>query len=362
MLYNSLNWREARDRYSKAASRGDRVTGRNFKSARRLYTHRNNKDRICLIAGMVGLAEWVFLVLCATEFFLGVLGNGFIGVVNGSGWFKSKRISLSDFIITNLALSRIALLWILMSDAVIIVFFPKIHDKGMGMKVIDICWTFTNHLSIWLATCLSVFYCLKIATFSHPTFLWLKWRVNSVVVRMLLGALLLSCSSAMSLIHEFKVYSALHGIDDTGNVTEHFRRQTNEYQMTHVLGTLWNLPPLIVCLASYVLLILSLGRHGRRMRGSSARSSDASTEAHKRATRMVLSFLCLFLLYFLAFLITTSSYFLPGTKMTMMIGELMTMIYPASHSFILILGNKKLKQTFVEILWCESGSKRPSAP
>ncbi|ELK13791.1 taste receptor type 2 member 3 [Pteropus alecto] len=316
---------------------------------------------------MAGLTEWVFLVLSATQFSLGMLGNGFIGVVNGSGWFKSRRISLSDFITTNLALSRIALLWILMSDAVILVFFPKAHDEGVVMQVIDIFWAFTNHLSIWLATCLGVFYCLKITSFSHPTFLWLKWRVHSVVVWMLLAALLLSCGSAVSLIHNFKVYSALCGINGTGNVTEHFRKLMNEYQVTHVLGTLWNLPPLIMCLASYIVLILSLGRHGRRMQHNSASSSDASTEAHKRATKMMLSFLFLFLLYFLAFLITTSSYFLPGTKMTQMIGELITMIYPASHSFVFILGNSKLKQTFVEMLWCESGrlksgSKRPFSP
>lgn len=307
------------------------------------------------MAGVAGLPDGAFLVLSATEFFLGVLGNGFIGVVNGGSWFESKRISLCDFIITSLALSRIVLLCIIMFDAVLLVFFPKVHDGGEGMQVIDIFWAFTNHLSIWLATCLGVFYCLKIASFSRPTFLWLKWRVHGVVVGMLLGALLLSCGSALSLIHEFKLYYALRGLDGAGNVTEHFRKQMNKYQVSHVLGTLWNLPPLLVCLASYVLLILSLGRHGRRMRHSSARPGDASTEAHKRATRMILSFLFLFLLYFAGFLITTSSYFLPGTKMTKMTGELIAMMYPAGHSFILILGNNRLKQTFVEILWCESG-------
>ncbi|XP_058425419.1 taste receptor type 2 member 3 [Diceros bicornis minor] len=316
---------------------------------------------------MLGLAEWVFLVLSTTQFILGMLGNGFIALVNGSSWFKNKRISLSDFIITNLALSRIVVLWVLLVDGVLMVFSSKVRDEGIVMQIIDIFWTFTNHLSIWLATCLSVLYCLKIASFSHPTFLWLKWRVSRVVVWMLLGALLLSCGSAISLIREFKIYSVFCGIIGTGNVTEHIRKKRSEYGLIHVLGTLWNLPPLIVSLASYVLLILSLGRHMRQMRQNGTSSRDPSTEAHKRAIKIILSFLFFFLFYFLAFVITTSGHILPGTKMVKMTGEIITMFYPAGHSFILVLGNNKLKQMFVEMLWCKpghlkSGSKGSFSP
>ncbi|XP_077915983.1 taste receptor type 2 member 3 [Halichoerus grypus] len=308
---------------------------------------------------MSGLEKWMFLVLFATEFILGMLGNGFIVLVNGSSWFKNKTVSLSDFIVTNLALSRIVLLWILLVDGVLMVFSSKIHDEGIVMQIIDIFWTFTKHLSIWLATCLSVLYCLKIGSFSHPTFLWLKWRVSRVVVHMILGALFLSCVSAISLIQEVKIYSVLSGIEGTGNVTEHFRKKRNEYKVIHVLGTLWNLPPLIVSLATYFLLILSLGRHMQQLQQGGISSRDPSTEAHQRAIKIIVSFFFLVLLYFLAFLITSSSYFIPGSEMVNIIGEVVTVFYPASHSFILILGNNKLKQTFVEMLWCEPGHRKP---
>ncbi|KAL2777773.1 taste receptor type 2 member 3, partial [Daubentonia madagascariensis] len=310
---------------------------------------------------MLGFAEGMFLVLSVTEFILGLLGNGFIGLVNGSSWFKNKRISLSDFIITNLALSRIVLLWILFTDGFLVVFSSKAHDSGIVMQILDIFWTFTNHLNIWLATCLAVLYCLKIASFSHSMFLWLKWRVSKVVVWMLLGALFLSCGNTMSLFNEFKIYSVFKGIDGTGNISEHFRKKRNEYYLTHVLGTLWNLPPLIVSLASYLLLLLSLGRHTRQMQQNGTSSRDPSTEAHKRAIKIILSFFFLFLFYFLAFLIASSSHFLPNTKAATMIGEIITMFYPAGHSFILILGNKNLKQTFVEMLRCESGHLKPGS-
>ncbi|KAF6086968.1 taste 2 receptor member 3 [Phyllostomus discolor] len=316
---------------------------------------------------MLGFAKVGRLFLSVTLFILGMLGNGFIGVVNVRSWFKSKRISWSDFIISALALSRIVLLWILFLDCVSMAIYSKVLAELGPLEVIGIFWTFTNHLSIWLATCLGVLYCLKIASFSHPRFLWLKWRVSRVVVWMLLGALLFSFGSAISLIPQFQIYYLLRETAGAGNVTEHFGKQMGKYQQIHVLNMLWYTPPLILCLASYILLILSLGRHMQQMRQSRSSPSDASTEAHRRAIRIILSFLFLLLFYFLAFLVTSSSYLLPRPEMATIIGEVITMLYPASHSFILILGNNKLKQTFMGLLCCESchpnpGPKGPLAP
>ncbi|XP_036905201.1 taste receptor type 2 member 3 [Sturnira hondurensis] len=310
---------------------------------------------------MPGLAKSVFLFLSVALFTLGMLGNAFFGLANVSSWLKSKKISCSDFILTALVLSRIVLLWILLADSIIVAFFFDIYTYGSAKGVIDILWTFTNHLSMWLTTCLGVLYCLKIASFSHPMFLWLKWRVSRVVVWMLLGALLLSCGSAISLIHEFQVNSLLLETAGIGNMTEHLRKQMDEYWMGYVFKVLWYLPSLILSLASYILLIFSLGRHMQQMRQNRTSPSDVSTEAHKRAVRIILSFLFLFVFYFLAFTITSSSYFLPNSEMTKFIGQVITMLYPAGHSFILILRNKKLKQTFVEMLRCESGHLKPGS-
>ncbi|XP_007532156.1 taste receptor type 2 member 3 [Erinaceus europaeus] len=307
---------------------------------------------------MAGFLESLFLALTVIFFILGMLGNGFIGLVNGSRWVKSKRISLSDFIITALTLSRVILLWILLADSTLIVFFYRVHNDGMGMKIIDISWTFINHLSIWLVTSLSVLYCLKIASFSHPMFLWLKWRVSRVVVWMLLGALLLSCGSTMSLVREFEFYSLFYGFNGTEDPAEHLRKKT-DYEVTHTLGILWDLFPFIVSLASNTLLILSLRRHTRQMQQNGSCSRDTTTEAHQRAIRIILSYLLLFLFYYLAFLITYCSRFLPETKMIKMFGEAVTLLYPAGHSFILIMGNKKLKQMFVQILRCQPGHLKP---
>lgn len=44
----------------------------------------------------------------------------------------------------------------------------------------------------------------------------------------------------------------------------------------------------------------------------------------------------------------------------MMTGEVITMLYPAGRSYILILGNNKLKM-FMEMLWCEPGHLKPGS-
>ncbi|XP_004714081.1 taste receptor type 2 member 3-like [Echinops telfairi] len=305
---------------------------------------------------MLGLAEWVFLAQSIAQFLLGLLANGFIGLFNGRGWLKSKRISLYDSIVTTLALSRMVLLWVLLFDGVLILFSPNEHERGIVMKLIDLFWTFTNHLSIWLTTCLGVLYCLKISSFSHPTFLWLKWRVSRVVMWVLLGALLLSLGSTLSLIREFKNYSSI-----TVNMTGDLRDNIHNYKLIHVLGTLWYLPPLVMTLASYCLLLLSLGRHTRQMQYTGAGSGDFSTEAHKRATSIILSFFFLFLLNFLSFSIASSSYFFPKAKLAVMVGEAITMLYAMGHSFILILGNPKMRQAFVRLLRGESGGLKPGS-
>lgn len=311
---------------------------------------------------MMELTKWVFLVLVIVQFMLGMLGNGFIGLVNGISWFKNKRFSLLDFIITLLALSRIIILCILLTDEILVLYFYETHEASIMMQFIDILWTFANHLSIWFATCLSVFYCLKIANFSSPTFLWFKWRVSRIVVGMLLGAVFLSCASTMSLIHEFKVHALTSGISHAGNASEHFKMK-RIYKLVHILANLWDLPPLIVSLVSYFLLFLSLGRHIRQMQHICSSPRDTTSEAHKKVIKTTLSFFFLFLLYYISFLIAYSSSFLPEAEMNDMVGDIIIMFYPAGHSVILIMGNNKLKQTFVEIWYKlgpqKAGSKRP---
>lgn len=294
----------------------------------------------------------MLILIAVGEFSVGILGNAFIGLVNFMDWVKNRKIASIDLILMSLAISRIFLLCAILLDCFILVVYPGIYDDNEKMRIIDFFWTLTNYLSVSFATCLSIFYFFKIANFSHPFFLWVKYRIDKVILWTLRVCLVLSVFISLPV---------------TGNLNDNFRPcvkgrkkmnftwkcgiNKDHYASTKVFLNLVTLFPFAVSLFSFLLLILSLWRHTRKMKLSATGHRDPSTEAHVRAMKSVISFLLLFVAYYLAFLIATSSYFMPETELAVIFGELVALIYPSSHSFILILGNNKLRQRALKVLW-----------
>ncbi|XP_054446910.1 taste receptor type 2 member 7-like [Pteronotus mesoamericanus] len=291
------------------------------------------------------------IIVTIGEFSMGILGNAFIGLVNCMDWIKNKKMASIDLILTSLAISRICLLCIILLDFFMLVLYPDIYATGKQMRIIDFFWTLTNHVSVWFATCLSIFYFFKIANFFHPLFLWMRWRIDRTI-----PGILLACS-ALSVFISLPV---------TGNWSDDFRlcvktkRKTNltvrcreneaQYASFKVYLNLLTLFPFSVSLISFLLLILSLWGHIKQMQLKATGCRGPSTDAHVGAMKAIISFLLLFIVYYLSFFIATSSYFMPETELAVMIGELVALIYPSSHSFILILGNNKLRQASQRVL------------
>ncbi|XP_043821091.1 taste receptor type 2 member 3-like [Dromiciops gliroides] len=298
---------------------------------------------------MLSIGQKVAFFVAFSEFFLGTWVNGFIGLLQFLTWVKSRKISLPDFLILTLTLSRIILQGILMLDNALALCYPHLREVGMSMQIIDIFWIFTNNLSICLMTCLSVFYCLKIANFSHYVFLWLKWRVSHVLAWILLGSGLYSFFSTVPLILNFSTYSDLSQMKLSENCTEHAQRKLKEYYVLHMLSALWLAIPLSVSLVSSVMLILSLVRHTQQMQHYATEMRDLSTMAHVKATKVILSSLFLFLGYLLVLFLTMSAHFLPNRKLAETTGSLIFGAYPSLQTFILIQENQKLKQAFLRM-------------
>ncbi|XP_036616510.1 taste receptor type 2 member 3-like [Trichosurus vulpecula] len=294
---------------------------------------------------MLNLADSVFSVVFVIELILGFCCNSFIGLLNCIDWVKSKRMTLSDFIITSLALSRICLLWALVIDILVLV-HPSFYEEMIAKEIMDTVWIFINLLSICLTTSLSVYYCLKIANFSHSAFLWLKWRISYVIIWILLSNVLFSFFCIATPVKEFIIcFSSIQITNCTENITK-----KSSYSLQLILSTIWMVIPLVVILCSSLLLILSLRRHMQQMKNYIPGSRDPSTEAHLRAIKIILSFLFLFIVYFVAFFILMLSDLLPDSDSAWLIGEMITAIYHSVHSLILILGNNKLKIAFLRML------------
>ncbi|XP_077727999.1 taste receptor type 2 member 7 [Canis aureus] len=296
--------------------------------------------------------ESILMLVAAGEFSMGILGNTFIGLVNCIGWIKKRKIASIDLILTSLAISRICLLCIILLDCFILVLYPDVYATGKQMRIIDFFWTLTNHLSVWFATCLSIFYFLKIANFFHPLFLWMKWRIDSAIPRILLGCLALSVFISLVVTENLNDdFRCCVRTKKKINLTVRCRVKKAKYSSIKICLNLLTLFPFSVSLISFLLLILSLWRHTRQMKFNATGCRDFSIEAHMGAMKAVISFLLLFIAYYLAFLVATSSYFMPETELAVIIGELIALIYPSSHSFILILGSNKLRQASLRVLW-----------
>ncbi|XP_036311262.1 taste receptor type 2 member 10 [Pipistrellus kuhlii] len=295
---------------------------------------------------MLSIAEGLLIFIVLGESILGVLGNGFIGLVNCIDCVKNKNFSVIGLILIGLATSRIFLIWIIIIDGLVKLFSPHLYSSGILIECITYAWITINHLSILFASSLSIFYFLKIANFSHHIFLWLKYRINRVLP-LLMGWMFVSWlfifPQIAKIINDYK----------TGNRNKTWPLNASkiEYAAYQILLNLGVIFLFTLCLISCLLLIISLWRHNRQMQSSALGVRDPSTEAHVKAMKVLISFLILLILHVIGIAIEISSFSVPESKLLFIFGMAATVTYPCGHSFLLILGNSKLKQAFLKVLW-----------
>ncbi|XP_042557495.1 taste receptor type 2 member 20-like [Dipodomys spectabilis] len=282
-----------------------------------------------------------FLVIAG--FVIGNLANAFIILVNSMDCVKRKKISAADGILIGLAISRIGLLWVIIMEYCFTVSNTGTFRK-QGTIIYHVSWVVTNHLSVWLATILSIFYLLKIANFSSLLFLHLKRRVKSIMVMILLGMLMfLSVSFTMEYVE-----TVLDSCE--GNVTWKSQLKDTIYLSNMTVFTLGSSIPFLISLICVLLLIYSLCKHFRKMRLYSKGAQDPSTKVHMKALQTTTSFLLLFALYTFSVIISGWYYNKPLNESVNLLYQAAGSIYPSSHSCILIWANKKLKQAFLSIV------------
>ncbi|XP_010984524.1 taste receptor type 2 member 42 [Camelus dromedarius] len=289
----------------------------------------------------------IFLMLSVVEFIIGMLGNVFIGLVNCSEWVKNQKISLFDFIITSLAIFRIGQLLVFFFQSFLMGLDPHLFFTLKLAKTISLLWRITNHLATWLATCLSIFYLLKVAHFSHSLFLWLKWRMNRVI-------LVIFVFSLVFLFFDFLLLETFNDLfwmtADESNLTLYLDERKMFHVQSEILLSLTYLIPVVLSLISLLVLFLSLVKHTRNLQLHFVGSRDLSTEAHKRAMRMVMSFLLVVMIHFFSMQLANWMFFMFFDKKFTKFIILAAYVFPSGHSFMLILGNNKLRRGALKVL------------
>nr|ALG93479.1 taste receptor type 2 member 7 [Nannospalax galili] len=294
---------------------------------------------------MLSTAESILLCVVTTESVLGVLGNGFIGLVNCIDWIRSKKFSKINFILTGLVISRIFLIWILISKAYVKTLSSQPLDYGNLVEFMNYIWVIVNHMNIWFATSLSIFYFFKIANFSNYIFLWLKRKIDVIFI-LLIGCLFASWLIAVSQIAKI-----------INNAKAQYRNTSWQVQLwksvffiNHASVNIGAILFFTVALITCFLLIISLWRHKRRMESAFSGLRDLNSEAHVKAIKVLISFLILLVLYFTGISLDTFYAFMPASKLLFLSGLTTASLYPCCHSFVLILADRKLKQVSLRIL------------
>nr|QKE46392.1 taste receptor type 2 member 582b [Nannospalax galili]QKE46424.1 taste receptor type 2 member 582b [Nannospalax galili] len=299
---------------------------------------------------MTGFLQFTLKIILSTEFIIGNLGNAFIVLVNIMDWVKRRKISSVDLILTALAISRTIFLLALISSLWRPVPYSSLMIIGKMMRVLNIFFTVTNHFSLWLATCLSIFYFLKIANFSNSFFLYLKWRVKKVVVVALLASLLILFINIVIINTKTDAWIDNHKANRSYNTVLNISEQ-----FCHLFlfpNTMFTLIPFFMSLVTFLLLIFSLWKHLKTMQHNTKGSRDANTMAHIKALHTVVVFMLLYIIFFLSLLLQSWNNESVQKNLNILFFRVIGIAFPSAHSWVLLLGNNKLRQALFSVLWC----------
>ncbi|KAM6167448.1 taste receptor type 2 member 5 [Erethizon dorsatum] len=281
----------------------------------------------------------LLMPVAVAEFLIGLVGNGILVVWSFGEWIRKVKGFSYNLIVLGLAGCRFLLQWTMMLDIILLPFFQNNH----WLRYLNIFWALVSQSSLWFATFLSVFYCKKITTFTHPAYLWLKQRADSFSLWCLLGYFLIDLLLIVNT--GLKSYSFTHG----NNSIQYLFLSWHTHLIFQLVAGSWF--PFMVFLASSGALIVSLYRHHRKMNVHKARRRDARAEAHITALRSLGCFLVLHLVYIVATHFSLTSQYSPADLTRVLICETLMAAYPSLHSVILIMGIPKVKQTCQRILW-----------
>ncbi|XP_066468744.1 taste receptor type 2 member 60-like [Tiliqua scincoides] len=289
----------------------------------------------------------VLLFILGVESIIAFLGNGFIIVVNGHRWLQSTKMLPCDLLLTTLGTTRFLWQSVVMTSQFLNICSPGFFCQSYLWEIGFGVFTYSASASIWCGTWLSVFYFVKVTSFAHRLFLWLKPRIYGLVPRLL--GLSLTVFSFPFAASGLRVSNYCNSVGNmTGNASQ---GEENNYQF-------WIFSPLhftfitinvSICLTASILLLISLWRHTRNLKRSGIATKDFNAQAHINVVNSLLSFLFFYILYAVAF--TTSLGYSPRPDIVEgLFADIALSLCPSVHSIILVLTNPKLKEVCIRIL------------
>ncbi|XP_023780159.1 taste receptor type 2 member 116-like [Cyanistes caeruleus] len=288
------------------------------------------------------------VAIVTLEAFAGMWINAFIVCVLCLAWVKKKTLNSNEKILLLLGCSRFCCLcfsWIYYFLSKIYPYYLLIHPI---LQLTQGAYSFFFSSNLWVSACLCGFYCIKIANFRNSFFICLKVKIDRIVPWLLLGSVI------FSLIIGILVYITIdEAICKNLNFTcqgrifkSSIRIDEHFYPINFLTGFLHTASFMAVIFAA-VFLLFSLWTHKRKMQKNSMK--DLSMDAHIRAMKSILSFLVMYSINFMSFILTLI-YSTSHENNIQFLVYLFQHAYPGVHSLILIFSNPKLEKALLNIL------------
>nr|XP_060615780.1 taste receptor type 2 member 104-like [Anolis sagrei ordinatus] len=244
----------------------------------------------------LGIFTWTII---GSISIVAILGNGFIIVVIGNRWLQTRKIAPSDFLLTSLSISRIFLHATVGLNFVLEVSIGDIFIDTFAWEVIGFVWVFSGMASLWCASWLSVFYCVKVTNFANRFLLWLKPRINVLSIR-LLGA---SISSLVVMsVPFFRSYvEQKKQCNLTGSLPVKISRRKDchalffIFRRFHLIVASMNF---IISITATIILLISLWKHTRNLKKSGIDAKDLNAQIHINVMKPLVFYIFFYLLYF----------------------------------------------------------------
>ncbi|NXV06266.1 TA2R7 protein, partial [Cettia cetti] len=276
--------------------------------------------------------------------------NAFILCVLCIGWVKKKTLNSNEKILLLLACSRFWYLGISWVYSFLLIIHPYNFCFPLLLESLAGIQSFFDCSNIWISACLCVFYCIKIANFRDSFFIYLKEKIDRMVSWLLLGSVLLALLFSI-LVYRIsnETHCSSQNYSSQGYYLKHIIRVDEHVVPIFFFTGLVFSTSLTAVMCSALLLLFSLWRHKCKMQANSMNS--LSMEAHIKAMKSILSFLLMYSINFIFFILTLIYARKKENHVAFFIFAFLY-AFPGVHSLILIFSNPKLEKTLIKILSC----------
>ncbi|XP_021494446.1 taste receptor type 2 member 16 [Meriones unguiculatus] len=213
-------------------------------------------------------------------------------------WMHLQRLSPVEMILISLGLSHFCQQW-----ASMLYNLGTYSRPVQSLWRISVVWQFMNTWTFWLTSLLSVFYCVKVSSFTYPVFLWLRWKFLKLVPWLILGTLIASSLSVIPSIVKNHIHMKLNTLDHLPrNSSLILRLKMFDGYFTGPLKMVGFGAPFFVFLVSIILLTVSLVQHWEQMKQYN--TSSSSLKAQSTVLRTLATFFIFFTSYFVTVVIS----------------------------------------------------------